>query len=179
MPKKWPGEFTYCPMCAAALGRRRLAGRDRSVCPDCGYIHWRNPGVGAAVLVRDEQGKVLLIRRAEGATRPGFWAVPAGYVDYGEDVREAAQREMREETGLVVEVGDPLFVASNFHDPAKLTVGIWFAGRVIGGALQAGDDADDAAYFALDELPALAFETDRELLDRLRVEQGRPFAAEP
>ncbi len=148
------------------------------MCPECGYVHWRNPGVGAAVLVRDEQGRVLLIRRAEGSTRPGFWAVPAGYVDYGEDVREAARREMREETGLDVEVGDPLFVASNFHDPAKLTVGIWFAGRMIGGTLQAGDDADDAAYFALDELPPLAFETDRTLLDRLAVEQGRPPAGE-
>ncbi len=172
MPKRWPGEFTFCPMCATELEQRALSGRDRSVCPQCGYIHWRNPGVGAAVVVRDRRGRVLLIRRAGGATRPGFWAIPAGYVDYGEDVREAAQREMREETGLTVEVGDPVFVASNFHDPAKLTVGIWFSGRVVGGVLQAGDDADDAAYFDLDDLPPLAFETDQVLLDRLRDEQA-------
>lgn len=119
------------------------------------------------MLVQDEDGKVLLIRRAPGATRPGLWAIPAGYVDYGEDVREAARREMEEETGLIVEVGDAVFVASNFHDPAKLTVGIWFEGTVTGGTLIPGDDADDAGYFSLDELPPLAFETDRALLDRL------------
>jgi ADP-ribose pyrophosphatase YjhB (NUDIX family) len=157
-------------MCSTELTVRQLGGRDRRVCPACGYVHWRNPGVGAAVLVRDDEGRVLLIRRAPGSTKPGLWAIPAGYVDYGEDVRQAARREMREETGLVVEVGEAVFVASNFHDPGKLTVGIWFAGTVTGGTLEAGDDADDAGYFPLDELPPLAFETDVALLDSLRLE---------
>ena len=75
---------------------------------------------------------------------------------------------MQEETGLIVEVGEPVFVASNFHDPAKLTVGIWFAGTVTGGVLEAGDDADEVGYFALDDLPPLAFDTDTALLDSLR-----------
>jgi ADP-ribose pyrophosphatase YjhB (NUDIX family) len=157
-------------MCATELAHQQLGGRDRRVCPACGFIHWRNPGVGAAVLVRDDEGRVLLIRRAPGSTKPGLWAIPAGYVDYGEDVREAARREMREETGLVVEVGEAVFVASNFHDPGKLTVGIWFAGTVTGGTLEAGDDADDAGYFSLGDLPPLAFETDVALLDSLRRE---------
>ena len=170
MHTHWPGEFKFCPMCSTELAVRQLGGRDRRVCPACGYIHWRNPGVGAAVLVRDQEGRVLLIRRAPGSTKPGLWAIPAGYVDYGEDVRQAARREMREETGLVVEVGEAVFVASNFHDPGKLTVGIWFAGTVTGGTLEAGDDADDAGYFALDDLPPLAFETDVALLDSLRLE---------
>lgn len=170
MHTHWPGEFKFCPMCSTELTVRQLGGRDRRVCPACGYVHWRNPGVGAAVLVRDDEGRVLLIRRAPGSTKPGLWAIPAGYVDYGEDVRQAARREMREETGLVVEVGEAVFVASNFHDPGKLTVGIWFAGTVTGGTLEAGDDADDAGYFALDDLPPLAFETDIALLDSLRLE---------
>jgi ADP-ribose pyrophosphatase YjhB (NUDIX family) len=155
-------------MCSTRLEERRLGGHDRRACPACGYIHWRNPGVGAAVLIRDGDGKVLMIRRAPGSTRPGYWAIPAGYVDYGEDVREAARREALEETGLIVEIGAPVFVASNFHDPAKLTVGIWFTGTVTGGRLEAGDDADEVGFFALDELPPLAFETDDELLASLR-----------
>ena len=170
MHTHWPGEFTYCPMCSTELELRPLGGRDRRVCPACGYIHWRNPGVGAAVLVRDDEGRVLLIRRAPGSTKPGLWAIPAGYVDYGEDVRAAARREMREETGLLVEVGEAVFVASNSHDPGKLTVGIWFAGVVTGGTLEAGDDADDVGYFALDDLPPLAFETDVALLGSLHRE---------
>jgi ADP-ribose pyrophosphatase YjhB (NUDIX family) len=115
-------------------------------------------------VVFDAAGRILLVRRAPGATRAGRWSIPAGFVDYGEEVRDAAQRELEEETGLIAEIGDVVWVASNFHDPSKLTVGIWFAAAVTGGILQAGDDADDARYFTLDDLPALAFQTDEAFL---------------
>ena len=116
-------------------------------------------------------GRLLLIRRGPEATRSGLWAIPAGFVDYGEEVKAAAARELLEETGLVAKVGDVVFVASNFHDPAKLTVGVWFAGTVVGGELEPGDDADDARFFTLDELPPLAFETDAALIERLRADE--------
>jgi len=120
-----------------------------------------------AVVLRDDRGRLLLIERSPGSTQPGKWAIPAGFLDYGEDVRAGAAREVEEETGLIVEVGDPVFVESNWHDPAKLTVGIWFAGTIIGGKLTAGDDATDAAWFSLDSLPPLAFETDQALVSQL------------
>nr|MCU0281433.1 NUDIX domain-containing protein [Acidimicrobiia bacterium] len=90
-------------------------------------------------------------------------------VDAGEEVRAAARRELEEETGLVAEIGEVLQVASNFHDPAKPTVGVWFAARMVGGTLHPGDDADDAAFFSLEGLPELAFPTDEALLARLRA----------
>ncbi len=163
----WDGEYTYCPWCGAGLEVREVAGSARMACPRCEFVHFRNPGVGAAVVVFDDEGRLLLVKRAPGATRPGKWSIPAGYVDYGEDVRTAAARELEEETGLFADIGKPVFVASNFHDPAKLTVGIWFAGAVTGGSLRAGDDAAEAAYFPLDALPELAFETDRTYLRSL------------
>ena len=163
MTEFWPGEFRFCPMCAEPLSVVERGGKRRMGCTSCGYVHFRDPGVGAAVLVRDDSERVLMVKRGPGATRPGLWCIPCGYVDYGEEVRAAAGREVTEETGLVVEVGDPVFVASNFHDPEKLTVGIWFAGEVVGGELAAGDDAVDVGWFALDRLPPLAFDTDAEL----------------
>lgn len=99
-----------------------------------------------------------------------MWSMPAGYVDYGEDVRAAAARELVEETGLVADIGEAVWVASNFHDPAKLTVGIWFAGAVVGGTLQAGDDAEEARFFAPDSLPPLAFDTDIAYLQSLGID---------
>ncbi len=164
----WPGEYTYCPHCATKLEPTVIQGTDRPRCPACGFIHWRNPGVGAAVVVFDEEDRLLMVRRGPRATRAGYWSIPAGFVDYGEEIRSAAGRELEEETGLVAEVGDVVFVASNFHDPAKLTVGIWFAGTVTGGTLRAGDDADDVGWFKLDDLPPLAFDTDEEFISRLR-----------
>jgi len=136
-------------------------------CPECGFVHWRDPAVGAAVVVFDAVGSILLVQRALGSTRAGLWSIPAGFVDHDEDIRAAAARELLEETGLVAEVGEVVNVASNFHDPAKPTVGVWFSGVVTGGELAAGDDAADASYFSLDDLPPLAFPTDEELLHRL------------
>ncbi|NOY55013.1 MAG: NUDIX domain-containing protein [Actinobacteria bacterium] len=148
------------------LGRRTVDGRDRVACQACSYVHFRNPAVGAAAIVRDEYERLLLVRRASGRLK-GLWSVPAGFVEYGEDIRDAAARELLEETGLEARIGAVAFVASNFHDPAKLTVGVWFHATVTGGRLQAGDDAAEARYFSLDHLPSLAFETDRELFTQL------------
>ena len=88
-------------------------------------------------------------------------------MDYGEEVREAGAREVLEETGLVVEVGVPVFVATNFHDPLKVSVCIWFSGIVVGGDPTPGSDAVDLGWFALDDLPDLAFETDAALFEQM------------
>lgn len=158
---QWPGEFSFCPMCGHPLTARLVGGKPRPTCESCGFVHFRNPGVGAAVVMRDEQDRLLLVRRGPRATRAGLWSIPAGFVDYGEEVRAGAARELFEETGLVATIGEPVWVATNTHDPAKVTVGIWFAGERTGGVLAAGDDADDVGWFQLEELPPLAFDTDK------------------
>ncbi len=138
------------------------------VCPACGFIHYRNPTVGVAAVIL-EDGNVLLGRRSPSSSYPGAWCIPCGHVEWGEDIREAARRECLEETGLEVSVGEVIAVHSNFHNPAQHTVGVWFRCKIIGGALQAGDDLDRVAWFSLDDLPQpLAFPTDELVLDQLR-----------
>jgi ADP-ribose pyrophosphatase YjhB (NUDIX family) len=125
-----------------------------------------NPAVGVAVVVRRGNG-ILWGRRAGGPYR-GAWCIPCGYVEWGEDIRAAAVREFQEETGLIVELGEVLAVHSNFHDPERLTVGVWLAGTVTGGTLQAGDDLDAVGFFPLEAPPApLAFPTDALVVQEL------------
>jgi ADP-ribose pyrophosphatase YjhB (NUDIX family) len=155
---------TFCPDC----GQRLVAdGGKHPRCPACGFVRYRNPIVGVAVVVRDETGRVLLGRRSKG-DYAGLWCIPCGYVEWDEDVREAAGREFREETGLAVDVGDVIAVHSNFHNAKQHTVGIWFAGQVTGGSLQTADNELDAlAYFGPAEPPELAFPTDALVLRQL------------
>ena len=158
--------FRFCPRCAAPLAPLERGGRLRPTCAACGYVQYSNPVVGVAIVVR-RRGSILLGLRA-GSYRDQ-WCIPCGYVEWDEDVREAAEREFLEETGLQVRAGRVIAVHSNVHNPAQHTVGIWFSGRVRGGRLAPGDDLRDAAYFPLDALPEpLAFPTDRLVLEQLR-----------
>jgi ADP-ribose pyrophosphatase YjhB (NUDIX family) len=146
---------------------RELHGQLRQVCPRCDFIFWQNPVVGVAVIVIDDD-RIVLGRRARGIYQ-GAWCIPCGYVEYDEDVRQAAQREFQEETGLHVEVGEVYAVHSNFHNPAMHSVGIWFRGAVLGGTLCPADDLAEVAYISLRCLPDnLAFPTDRLVLAQLQ-----------
>ncbi|MDQ1712962.1 MAG: 8-oxo-dGTP diphosphatase [Frankiaceae bacterium] len=110
----------------------------------------RDPALDCAgAFVRDDTGRVLLILRANDPGR-GRWSLPAGRIEEGETAAEAAVREVREETGLDVVVGDVLWhgVVGPFHVED-------FAATVSGGVLRAGDDAADARWFTADEVPAL------------------------
>ncbi len=153
--------FNYCPYCAEGLQPFSDGERLRSRCPNCGWIHYRNPTVGVAVVLL-ESGRLLL-----GERRDGGWCIPCGHVEWGETVEGAAVREFAEETGLQVALGGVLAVHSNFHNPNHHTVGVWYRGCRVGGELRAGGDLSRVEFFALDELPNLKFPTDREVVAQL------------
>ncbi len=162
--------YPFCPKCGARFGRAVRAGRERLVCPACGFVFWQNPNAGVAAIVI-EDGAVLLTKRG-GSERAGLWDLPGGFVEYDEDIRDALVREMREETGLTVAVGRVFEVHSNFFDDTgRHSVGVWFLARRMSGTLGAADDVIDARFFPLEALPPdeeIAFETDRLVLARLR-----------
>ncbi len=156
-----PGAF--CPACGSPTVAVVRGGLPRAACPRCGHVQWRNPKAAVAVILRDAAGRVLLVRRTSAPVRA--WCIPCGNIEWDESVREAARREMAEETGFRVRVGRVFAVLSNVHDPEAHSVGIWFRGRIESGTLRPGGDADRADWFDPGRPPEpLAFPTDRTVL---------------
>jgi len=99
------------------------------------------------IIVHDN--RILLIQRGH-APNQGLWTVPGGRVEWGETVREAVVREVREETGLTVEPGPLVIIVDRMSPPdaegAYHFIILDFLARPVGGALQAGDDAAAARW---------------------------------
>lgn len=154
------GSLGYCTRCAAPLVTRALEGHDRPTCPSCGYVVYLDPKVAVAVVIGDTRG-VLLVRRGiePGA---GAWSFPAGYVNRGEVVEEAAVREVLEELNLEVRLDRLVGVYSQAHEPVVLVV---YSGSIIGGEL-APDNVEvrEVGYFPQNALPPLAFPHDPHIL---------------
>lgn len=113
--------------------------------------------------------KILLIRRKNDPFK-GKWALPGGFVDYGERVENAVVREVKEETGLDAAIEKLLGVYSNAErDPRGHTVSIVYLLSFKEGTAKGGDDALEAKFFDFDNLPPLAFDHEKIIKDAVHT----------
>ncbi len=155
-----PFEPKYCISCGTPL-EESLYHDDHlhPVCPNCGWAYFPDPKVAAAViLIKDQQ--VLLVKRHFDPQR-GDWTLPAGFVNANEDPALAAERECLEETGLTVHATQLNKLITGRDHPRGADIVLVYDAEWISGEVSASDDADEAAFFPLNDLPPLAFRATR------------------
>ncbi len=151
----------FCAGCGTRLTLREHEGRERPVCPQCGRVVYYDPKLAAACVI-ERNGQTLMVRRAV-QTGYGLWSMPGGYVDRGEPVETAAAREVEEEAGLLVEIDQLIGLFSDVDNPVVVAA---YAATEVGGVLAPGPESLDVGFFALDNLPPLAFPRDEQILRR-------------
>jgi 8-oxo-dGTP diphosphatase len=155
-------QINFCPRCGSSLTQKTSFGHLRPSCPQCNWIYFADPKVAAVILI-EQDGKVLLVRRVNEPRR-GCWTFPGGFVDAGEDPARAAERECLEETGLKVRVTGLIDVISGQEHKRGAHIIIVYRGQMIQGEPIAQDDVDQVAFFPRDQLPPLAFTTTEHIL---------------
>jgi 8-oxo-dGTP diphosphatase len=127
---------------------------------------YKNPALTVDTIIIDD-GKVVLIKRLNEPYKD-HWAIPGGFVEYGEKVEDAAIREAKEETGLDIELIKLVGVYSDPNrDPRGHTVTVAFTSKITGGKLKSDSDAKDAKFIEIESISDmdLAFDHKKILKD--------------
>lgn len=112
---------------------------------------YKNPALTVDAIIVDD-GNIVLVQRLNNPYKD-FWALPGGFVEYGEKVEHAAIREAKEETGLNIKLNKLVGVYSDANrDPRGHTVSVVYMASIVGGQLKSDSDAKDVQYFEISEL---------------------------
>ncbi len=161
-------DFTYCPHC----GNKIVRQDDHLSCPNCALQHYINPRPTNGVLLHNDKGELLLVKRKYDPKK-GLWDLPGGFIDINETVENSVHREIQEE--LNIEISDVLYVSS-FYDRYEFgmvnayTVCLLFEAKMKNPEkLTPTDDVEDFEFFPADKLPydQFAFPPMRDALLRL------------
>jgi len=139
----------------------------------------RTPLLAVDIVTFLGEDKIVLIKRAESPFK-GLYAIPGGFVEYGENVEDAAVREMKEETGLDVKLLGIIGVYSKpDRDPRGHVVSIAYLAEAVGGSLKPSTETKEVKAFKIDEVPEnLAFDHKDILEDGVENMQTRKVTAE-
>lgn len=159
----------FCQICGSKMELKAdQEEKLRPMCPNCKWTYYKNPIPASACVILNDKNEVVIIKR-KYEPNVGGWALPSGYVEIDQTPAECAIEEMKEETGLDGEVIVQLGYDTEFSPIYEKVISFGFLMKITGGKLQAGDDAAEACYVSLDNLPEIAFPSHVKFLEVVKA----------
>ena len=141
-------KYQFCPICGEKYDN------DNCICNNCKYVMYRNsvPAVGAIIIGSDK--KILMVKRAI-APYKGKWEFVGGFLEYGEDPKDALKREIKEELHISVEIGELLLCVTDIYgENGKATLNLFYLVYLEKDVnLQMYDEIADYGWFAINKIP--------------------------
>lgn len=146
--------FSFCPVCAGRLAPKYLHGATQPVCRGCGFVFYQNSKPTASAILVDKKGRVLLTRRGI-KPKLGWWDLPGGFLENGEDPIIGLKREIKEELGVKIRptalVG--VYVDRYFFGYHFYTFNLNYEAEIISGRIKPMDDVADYRWFDQRKIP--------------------------
>lgn len=153
--------YQFCPHCGEKYAPSEGSRHD---CARCGKTVFLVSQATSSVIITDGE-KILLSKRAI-EPKKGMWDIIGGFQRYGEHPHAAAIREVKEETGLDVEVTGYVGSFMDVYGPDKeATLNMCFTVNVVGGVMTPQDDVEELRWFSLEDIPELAFENGKNMVE--------------
>ncbi len=161
----------FCHFCGNGLVRIHYEGRNRLFCQTCQQPIYENPVPATCLVVHDDDGRILLVKRSV-EPKIGGWCLPGGYIEMGEEPDDSALRELLEETGLTGRIDRLLGVMKGNSDIYDTLLMVGYLVSSFTGKLIAGDDAEDARFYAAPDMPEVVFRTHRQFVSMANTIKG-------
>lgn len=166
----------YCLNCGSPTTLKMIENRMRAVCGECGWIHYEHRKVSAGARVVSD-GKLLLVQRGIEPWK-GCWHLPSGYLEVDEEPQRAAEREVMEETGLIVKADQLVDAYTYDDDPRGNGIVLVYDAQRLDGNFITNNETMRADYFSPDEimtLPLAGTAAERSIQDWIlsRAKEGK------
>ena len=156
----------FCSNCGNKNDRGWIEGNIRFHCNYCNIIHYENPKP-TATLICPIKNSILLVKRAFDPGK-GLWGLPGGFIELNESPQDAAKRELFEETGLKGEFKRFIHFTYHFGTIFGDILLLGLEMKIKNEPLRPGDDASDAQFFELNNLPYIAFESHIKIINKYK-----------
>jgi ADP-ribose pyrophosphatase YjhB (NUDIX family) len=143
--------YKHCLLCGSTLEKKE---KRLLVCTNCGYHHYINPFPCNAVIIENEKGEILLVKRKFDPQK-GYWDLPGGFIEPHENLETSAKREIKEELNIditinkIVGVYQDTYIYQNIEVP---TLGIAVSAKITSGELHVADDISGYQYFPKEQV---------------------------